>query len=241
MASKEKRITLFADSLALPRGETWGNIPLEKTYPYLLEKKLRETEDYRDFIFINRAQRFRTIVKTENEFSDFAELHKADIAIIHCGIVDCAPRVFTESQRKWIEKLPKTFQRPILMPARIFRKTIIQHVRKGNNYVSQDDFRKSLENVLQKSKSIGMKTIIVNIIRPPDELERRSPNFQKNADSYNKIIQDMAENYEATLIDLDRWIHKNGGHDKLTSDGMHINEAGHAFMNEQLIEAIQKS
>ncbi len=239
MGNKEKRITLFADSLALPRGKDWGNIPFERTYPYLLEKKLREKAVFQDFIFTNRAQRFRTIVQTESDFRDFAELNNTEIIILHSGIVDCAPRVFTQTQRKWIENLPSPARRIILKIIKFARKAIILTISKNKTYVSPDHFKKSLESILGAAKETNAKVILLNIISPPDDLEQRSPGFQTNVKIYNKIIDDTALHYKATVIDLDTWIHKNGGHDELTCDGMHINERGHAFVSESLLKLVE--
>ncbi len=238
MNSRQRRITLFADSLALPRGSEWGNIAYEKTYPYLLETALRTKEDFKDFIFINRAQRFRTITDTWREYNDFVTLKNSDTVILHCGIVDCAPRVFSMEQRKLIEKLPWFFQRLIIKTVHTFRSAIIKTICREKVYTPLPDFIESLENTFKSARNAGINIIAVNIIVPSQTLDDRSPGYIKNATSYNRSLEATANAHNVPVIDLSNHIHQNGGHDELTTDGMHINEKGHAFMAEKLLELI---
>jgi hypothetical protein len=240
MTRPQKRVSLFADSLALPRGRDWGNVAFEETYPYLLERELRKDSSFRDFIFINRAQRFRTIVNTLEEISDFAILPSSDWIVIHCGIVDCAPRIFTASQREWLGRIPSLPRRVIVKLSGLLRRLIIKYVTEGKCYVPLEDFKKSLDALLTSlDQSLGGQVVLVNIIVPSIDLEEKSPGFQKNARLYNHEIKAAADKHGASFIDLDGFVHANGGHSALTVDGMHVNAEGHKFLTGQLLELMK--
>lgn len=236
----QKRVSLFADSLALPRDKGWGDVAFEDTYPYLLEEALRKIPAFSHFIFINRAQRFRTIIKTAEELLDFVSLPSADYVIIHCGIVDCAPRVFTASQREVISCLPSMIRGFIVKLSGFFRRPIISCLTQNKCYVSIDDFRQALDQVLSTKKS-DRKFILLNIIVPSDALEQRSPGFKENARKYNFEIKDAADRHGAVFIDVNAYVESRGGHKAMTVDDMHVNKAGHKFIATKLVEIIQVS
>lgn len=234
----QKRISLFADSLALPRAKEWGEVAFENTYPYLLEDALRKNPEFSDFIFINRAQRFRTVLKTAEELIDFVVLPSADYVIIHCGVVDCAPRIFTASQRDSLSRLPGVIRKPIIKFSGFLRRWLISYVTKDKHYVSITDFRESLDRILSV-KEVNREFIILNIIVPSDDLERRSPGYIESARKYNIEIKNAADRHGAVFVDLNSYIQSNGGHEALTVDDMHVNDLGHKFISMMLLEIIQ--
>jgi hypothetical protein len=51
------KVVIFADSQALPRGKTWGNLPVELTYPWLMQQLLKQEHGDRAPVIIERGMR----------------------------------------------------------------------------------------------------------------------------------------------------------------------------------------
>jgi lysophospholipase L1-like esterase len=231
------KIVIMADSLAMPRaGET--NIAFEATYPYLLEQSLRGRKETQSSIVIERGMRRRTIEYVLDEWQELVELKTPDVVVIHVGIVDCAPRVFLRRERQFVENLrPAWFRDAVLRYVHNHRSAIVKFRNKV--YVPPERFKSLLDQVFQKARECKVRSLVfVNIITPPVEMEQRSPGFIKNVQAYNEILRMKVQGEGAHLIDLDKIVLDGGGAAKLTVDGIHINEEGHARLANEIEEHI---
>jgi lysophospholipase L1-like esterase len=92
-----------------------------------------------------------------------------------------------------------------------------------------------VQQVVQKARETEVQSLVfINIIRPPDSVEERSPGFQSNVIAYNQVLQEQTKHPFVTLIDLNRMVHEDGGSDALTVDGIHLNEPGHILLAQEL-------
>jgi lysophospholipase L1-like esterase len=227
------KIVILADSLALPRPENEGKIPYEATYPYLLERSLRQKASVAPQV-IERGMRRRTIEYVLDDWLEMVELRKPDILVVHVGIVDCAPRIFLRREGRFIARL-----RPVHLPRFIF-KFAGKHRRRivtlrPRVYVPAERFRRHLAEVAEKAAAAGIKSLVlINIITPPDALEQRSPGFQQNVRIYNRILEEEARRPGIHLVDINGLVEKKGGAENLLPDGIHINEAGHKLLAREL-------
>lgn len=228
------KIVILADSLALAREEGGGNIPFEATYPYLLDRSLRQRLGQDSPLVIERGMRSRTIERVLDDWFEQVELKAADVVIVHIGIVDCAPRVFLRRERGFVENLrPECLRKLILNFVNKNRRQIVRLRRLV--YVPPARFKRLVEEMVQQARSCKVRSLLlINIISPPDPLERRSPGFQNNVKIYNQILSDQVDGRSIQLLDLNSLVQQRGGPEQLTIDGIHINEEGHRILARQL-------
>jgi acyl-CoA thioesterase-1 len=228
------KIVILADSLALPREDVGNEQALEVTYPFLLDQSLRHRFGAYAPLVIERGMRRRTIEYVLDDWYEQVELKKADMVIVHVGIVDCAPRVFLRRERAFVERMRFTqLRNRILKFAHDHRRAIIK--RRPRVYVPLARFERHVKEVVQKAQEQNVRSLIfVNIISPPDTIEQRSPGFQLNVERYNQVLQEQTRHRSVSLIDLNKLIRDQRGADDLTVDGIHLNEEGHQIVSQQI-------
>jgi len=227
------KIVVMADSLAMAR-EGESNVAYETTYPYLLDQWLRQRFGSQAPLVSERGMRRRTIEYVLDEWYELVDLRKTDVVVVHVGIVDCAPRVFLRRERQFVENLrPGFLRRSILDYVHRHRRAVVNMRKKV--YVPPERFNALVGQVMAKAKASELRSlVIVNIITPPAEMDERSPGFIRNVGIYNEILRTHAEANGAHLIDIDRLIKEAGGVEQLTVDGIHINEAGHKMLAQEI-------
>lgn len=227
------KIVVMADSLAMAReGET--NVAYETTYPYLLDQWLRQRFGSQAPLVSERGMRRRTIEYVLDEWYELVDLRKTDVVVVHVGIVDCAPRVFLRRERQFVENLRPGFLRRFILDYVHRHRRAVVNMRK-KVYVPPERFNALVGQVMAKAKASELRSlVIVNIITPPAEMDERSPGFIRNVGIYNEILRKHAEANGAHLIDIDRLIKEAGSVEQLTVDGIHINEAGHKMLAQEI-------
>ena len=151
--NSKPRIVLIADSLSLPRAynkfsvvkkkniDPEGDyIEYEETYPYLLRKSLSGFE----IIFRNSRANTTKDVYAEvinNEIYVF----KPDILILHIGIVDCFPRLFTLKEKRLLQFLSNKMRTKIIQYFSKRRYKITK--RRKINIIPLDKFTKYVEEI----------------------------------------------------------------------------------------------
>lgn len=219
----DKRIVIIGDSLAMPRYE----VPLEETYPYLLNKVWKNCEI---IVRNRRANTTKSQVSSQNILDDIIFL-KPQIVIIHLGIVDCAPRLFTKieqlilSKLKWVNKFIISF----FSKYRFFFTKINPKV-----YVNKKEFHKYSLKLIQECKKNGVENILVlNICDTTSENKKKSFNFENIICEYNNILNNVIKEENVLLIDINSIIKE----DMLLTDGIHLNQIGH----KKILEAIREN
>jgi lysophospholipase L1-like esterase len=232
------KISILADSLALPREDVGGDELLEVTYPFLLDRSLRKRFGDAAPLIFERGMRRRTIEYVIDEWNEQVELRKPDVVIVHVGIVDCAPRVFLRREASFVANIRFGWLRDrIFKFSHDHRRGIVKFRRKV--YVPLPRFERLVQTVVQKARETNVKSLVfINIICPPDSVEERSPGFQSNVMEYNRVLQEQTKHAFVTLIDLNGMVEDGGGSEKLTVDGIHLNEQGHILLAEKLEELV---
>ena len=99
-SQKKQRIVIVSDSLSMPRpSEQPISLLYEETYPYLLKKQLNN-----EYEIINRGRRSNTVIdqcNDQNIFDDILYFYPKFV-VVHLGICDCAPRLFSKRFGKYI-------------------------------------------------------------------------------------------------------------------------------------------
>ena len=82
MMTTPPKISILADSLALPRPPGEGDLLLEETYPYFLEHLCRQQYGINAPIVMEHGKRFRTIDQVVEDWPELVIVKQADIAIV---------------------------------------------------------------------------------------------------------------------------------------------------------------
>jgi acyl-CoA thioesterase I len=218
-----QRIVLLGDSLGMPTGSE--EIEYEDTYPYLLKIDLKHFE------IISRHRRTNDTSKqlSSQRIFDDIEMLKPDVLVVHLGIVDCAPRVFSRFQNAIFSMLPVIVVRNILRIISHFR----YNITKLNNktYVKKDKFKINIEKFIDISNEMGMQLLFIEILMTSQKNDNRSYNFKNNIIEYNKIIEAASSSGNVGLVKYDT-------KDFLLKDGIHINKEGNKFLAHKISEKI---
>lgn len=217
--NKKKSITILGDSLSMPRKK--DGIAYENTYSCMLKNY--------NFDVINRSRRANDTSKQCEllNISDDILDYDSDIYIIHLGIVDCAPRVFTRRESKVISLLPNFFRKLILKFVSKFRRIITKY--RKITYVNSKKFQENLDFILKYLRN--KKVILINILDTNELNIERSFGFDTNIKNYNKIIESFKKNENITLIDSNSLPCSK----KLIEDGIHISKEMHKCLAEKIL------
>jgi len=131
-------------------------IGYENTYPYLLTQENLEV--------ISRCKRGND-TRTQSNYQylmDEIIFLEPEFVVVHLGIVDCAPRVFSRFEHSTLRHLPKEISRLLIGLASKYRK-VITKIRL-RTYVSLSSFRKNLVTIIESSTAVGSSIILVKII-----------------------------------------------------------------------------
>jgi len=220
----KNRIVLLGDSLGMPTGK--DEVIYEDTYPYILSKKLI------NFEIISRHRRTNDTLKqlaTQNLFDDI-EMLNPNYLVIHLGIVDCAPRVFSRLQQVLIRFLPNVIQKVILKFISNYRYNITKIFQKV--YVTPEQYKINIAKFIEISKQNNIKLIFIAILQTNAINNKKSFNFKQNIDTYNEILEQLCLDNKITLI---KYEYPNNF---LLHDGIHINQNGNNFLAEQISSVV---
>ena len=222
---KKKCILLLGDSLGMPTGK--DEITYEDTYPYLLSQKLN------NFEVISRHRRTNDTSKqlVYQAIFDDIEMINSNYMVVHLGIVDCAPRVFSRFQNAAIGVLPNIITKHVLNFISKHRYTITRLFPK--TYVSKQMYNSNLEKFVQISKEHNITLIFIEILQTSEANNRKSYNFKKNIMEYNKVLESIIMKYNIKLIKYDS---KN----YLLDDGIHITKEANMYLADEISKLIKE-
>ncbi len=229
------KIVILADSVALPRPKGAGNIPYESTYPYILDRALRARLGNESPLLIERGMRSRTVTDVITDWHEEIDLKQADVAIVHVGGNDCAPRVFMPWERRVIEKLPmRKFRTNLLRWEKKYKRNLLL-VMPNRCYVPLSQFKHKVEEIVKLAAHSKLKCVFfVDIMPVTERIIHHLLGVAKNVEQYNKVLGAQAKHSGVSVIDISELVRREGGLDKVTFDGMHYNEAGHRMLANEL-------
>jgi len=197
------RIVVLGNSLPIPRPE--DGVGYHDTYPYILTSM--------GFEVINKSKRINDIEiqSIETNLLDDVDAFQPNYLIMHFGIVDCSPRLFTKNNRKLLGILPNIITNNIIIFFSKYRYAITR-------------FRKIIVRVKKNNKNI--KIIVINITQTNEENRRKSYGFSSNISKYNKIFSKLECDFGPYLTLIDSNLYKNG----LLKDGIHINTGMNRYL-----------
>ncbi len=225
MSQEELRIVVGGDSLGLPRLKP-TIISYKDIWPFLLESKLRNKNI--NCVVLNHSERSRTLPKFLKNFQDIVSIWEPDILIIQIGIVDCAPRLFSEREHKFLNSgfIHWRIARAIINFASKHRRQIIK-LRSWVRYTPLKKFKMSLQNLGKILSNVNFKTIILPIMPSFPSHIYRSPGYNESVEKYNEEWKLFCEKYFHIFINLEDVINGFKLEDLLLEDGHHLSKLGH--------------
>ena len=226
-----ERLLIQGDSLPLPRGP----VPYEETWPWHLRV------DDRFPHVINRSQSGKTTDELHTDKVRFPrrklELYEPETVVMQIGIVDCAPRLLSKTERDLITAFPfETLARVSSYAAKRLRGRT-----RRRTYVSEGEFEANLRDYLERADEHGIDHLVVlKILTAGEKYTAKNPDVQEAITTYNEIIDRLADEFpfvqslrplatskpeEESLVD-----------DHTLEDGYHLNAAGHERLYERLLE-----
>lgn len=205
------RILLFTDSLSLPRHQP-EHCDHNSTWPELLRKEGHEV-----CLSAIGGATIKTLFKQTFYFKN---TNYFDVIIVQCGIVDCAPRFVKNWELKILQRLP-LLGRPLL---RLLNKNHIRRIRKIT-YTRPKEFEHYLDSFVAE---FSCPVWFVPILPARPAYEQELPGIQRNIEQFNQLIS------KNTSLSLDSFPPEG-----LMSDHHHLNELGHAFLKDLIIQKIK--
>ena len=217
----KKRIVILGDSLGMPRPD----IKLEETYPYLLQQKLSQA-----YVYAKHKRANDSAVQSQHlNLQDDLQYMDADILVIHLGIVDCAPRLFSRRQQHSLQYL-KFINRFIIAFMSKRRMFFTKHFPKV--YVNIDDFEENMQKLILAGKKYAKRVLVVNIADTTESNKQRSYGFENNIREYNRVLSCLSEKHGVELIDFFSLTTEA----MLLDDGIHLSVEGNSVLAEILGE-----
>lgn len=116
-----------------------------------------------------------------------------------------------------------------------------------NRGTSQDDFRAGLEDIISQIQDAGAEVILSSPSVIGERVKGENPlKLDDMLDEYRKIGQEVAKKHDVAYLDLRGKFHekleeinaKDAEKNVLTTDGVHLNEAGNQFVAEVMLDAL---
>jgi hypothetical protein len=230
---KLNQITILSDSLAMPRpDEVECPIFYRDIYSYKLESRL-------GIRVINRARRSNTTKEQslkQNMYDDILFLN-SKFVILHLGICDCAPRLFSKRFGKYFVNniRPEFLRNKFVKFFSDYRYTFTKL------YLIQDvnafNFSVNLDYILKFIINSGSVPIVVDIAQTSEKNNSRSYLFNSHISKYNEIIYEKCKKYDSFVVNLNS---ESRNRNLLISDGIHLNIEGHDFIFEEILKIVEK-
>lgn len=216
------KILIIGDSNCLPRfsKSKKEKLPLEKTYIFMLKKKLK------DFVFSEVIWGGITTSMLINYSISYYKQWKPDYIIVHSGVNDVKTQLFSEKTNHKILKMFKIFN----YDQRKFKNNVIYNPNylkyKNTSKVNSTKFfadGKKLKNNFKKSKIIWIG------IHSNKNINKERPNTFSSVSIFNEKLKKL---FNKNFIDND---YDNSFFRK---DGYHLNHFGHKYLYKKILKLI---
>jgi len=214
--SDKKKILILTDSLGLPRDKP-EYCSYEETWPVLLKQ----------YFHVHQVSLGGGTIKQISRQVEYHKLFQPHFVILQSGIVDCAPRAFTELELQIIKGL-KPLNR-VLEPLIKKNAQLIRRVRK-KSYTGKGTFKSTAQKLI--SQFPGSEVFAMGILPVSDGYERQIKGITNRVKEYNRILSDVYASHFISNDDITP--------DAVMSDHIHLNTKGHAFIFDKVLLHIEK-
>lgn len=235
-------VRVYGDSLSMPRQSE--GVCYFQTYPELLAAAWKHQTPDSEITIYNRSYSDASAVRLlETYRSDAFYFGRpgGDVAILQCGIVDCAPRPIPPKVRSIVSRLPAFVRDRIVAfihtnRASMLRSGLIWRVTPPKL------FFETLTAILKLAAPEFPRVYVINIAPTTPVTEAHSPGFSESIDHYNKLINNALTAVGApnvTLIDVhNRILSQHQPVERFVSqiDGHHITVSAHQLYADLILE-----
>lgn len=226
-------VLIQGDSLPLPR----ESVQYTETWP----GRLRASLDIEHVANLSASE--KTIADVNIDHPNFSEreleLYRPSTVILQIGIVDCAPRYLTQTQKQLVDLLPKN----------IFSKGVRHMVKKLRTrshqraYVSRSEFRRHVQQYVQRCLEIDVdQVLIIKIMSAGEKYLSRNKRVGEAISEYNERLSAVASEYQEVTAFRPLADTKDQEKDIVDShtlpDGFHLNATGHELLFERLMQRL---
>lgn len=226
---KKETMLIIGDSLPLPN----KYIEYEKSYPYKL--KIHYKKEYNLINLAKRSNDTEILTRQSNLEDDIINLNP-NIIILNIGINDCTPRLFNKKQKFILGNLPSILRKMIIKLYSRNRYVITKFRKKV--YVKESNFVANIEKVVNISRDLNSKLIIISINETNEKNNYRNYGMNTNIKNYNNRMEELSMIYNFSFIDINVEAEKLNAH-FLIRDGIHFNEIGNNIVFERIIAEIE--
>jgi hypothetical protein len=226
---------VIGDSHTMPRA--FANPPqqLQNIYPYKLIEKFKKGPHLLWLTPLLGYHRISDVAKSLNRELLGLGKQEYEMAIIHLGIVDCAPRPMPFILGRVVDSSPKYIKIATLHTVRKIR-PYSQKIHYWQ-FTQLRKFKKIFDQILTTCNKTFKYTIVINIASAPGAIEAYSPGLNKEINRYNAAISQLSHE-RALLIDVYNHTLENTN-EKITAD-LHLNEETHQWVFEQIEKIMSK-
>lgn len=219
------KILCIGDSLGLPR----KGCNYEDTWVALLRNK------YPKHTFIDHFHGDRLIDSALSDYNHYYKYCNPDIVIIQQGICDCAPRYINDDKFS-VRVIRKMFY--LLRMENLFWRLVKKHKRSPDCVYTHPEKFVNTYKMLIDSILDGVErcVILVKIGHGDKTITAASPYFNKNADRYNNLIDQIASGYSKVYV-IDPL---NDVKDEMFVDGYHCGPLGMQKVSASLCSVFDK-
>jgi acyl-CoA thioesterase I len=230
-AGEDMRIVVLADSLAMPRKD----VRFEHTWPYRLEAALREAGLTADVV--NCGARRRTADMLLADFTEHVIFKEPTDIVIQVGVVDCAPRIFSRSMRRYLNSrwVPSALRSAVIRHRSGRRARIVGRDPLRLVYTKPARFAAVLEEFGSRLQRLPwpIRVYVVPILFDGSALEPRSPGFGKNVAAYNAILAEFSARHDGDWIAPEGLLDAHR-HVAFGADGIHLSSLGNAVLAQEV-------
>lgn len=228
----------IGDSISLVRPD--DGLGEKDLYTYKLQEKLGA-----DYYVLNRSRVGNNIEWCVSEDSMIynVKASRASFFSIQLGIVDCAPRMYTEEEKKHLAKLVSY---PIIGPylkARIKRKTLKRYELTKDRQIQltppdlfESHYRVLVANILKYNKI--NHGFLINVGYPGEYFSSRNYNVNSNILKINEIIQKIVNENSKKLSLVDIYNYSKNNKQHILDDGHHYKSNIHDYIAETIFKKL---
>ena len=222
---------IIGDSLSLPRYKAGINI--EDTYCYRLGNWWRER--YGSTLVWPLSKGGATIKALTADFRAFLPYIKPqsiDAAIVHLGVVDCAPRPLPYQVRNLLGMTPPFIRDRITKylhnnRGRLFKLGI------SFRFTNPKQFRRAYQGMLQTLSAESARIYVINISPATEATYNHSPNLFNSIYLYNDIIRQVVAEFKGVRL-IDNYSKMQDNRVDSVAEDIHMSKQGHDYIFEQI-------
>ncbi len=227
------KIVILADAAALPRATGPAKLAYESTYPYLLDRSLRERFPEDSPKVVEQASQGRHMENVIADWYEEVELKGADIAIVHLGWNDCVPTFFSVREQRLLGSLPFSLVgKAVLGLEKKYRHVLTRWRHRKAEPVEY--FRYKVEELIYRAMNSDLYRLVFLTILPPPEHVSLSLEIRNNVELCNRILEEQTRNAKIEVINLKSLAKQHGGLSKIAMDGTLLSDSGHRLIANEL-------